>query len=169
MPVCIRNLFFIVMATFFVVGIAVLAACAGNSGNGIAVATDKHEYQQGEGIRIVFTNNSPESVFSHIRSLTPVFSIQHIEKKNTSGQWEKLHAQCQYPNCTYEIDAPGEIKAGEIAELVWEPLVFVNGTPQTVLPESGVYRLAISYEDSLKKKWLTVYTNTFLINSGRGE
>ncbi|MDW7772331.1 MAG: hypothetical protein SCH71_05500 [Desulfobulbaceae bacterium] len=156
-------------ATLFVVGIAVCSACAGNSGNGIAVATDKHEYQQGEGIRIVFTNNSPESVFSHIRSLTPAFSIQHIEKKNTIEQWEKLYVQCQYPHCTYEIDAPGEIKAGESAALEWEPLVFVNGTPQTVLPEPGVYRLAISYEDNLKKKWLTAYTNIFSINSGRGE
>lgn len=153
--------------TFIVGGISILSACAENSGNGVAVSTDKLEYQQGEVIRVVFTNNLVESIFSHIRSLTPVFCIKHIETKNTNEQWERLYAQCQFPNCTYEIDAAGEIKPGESVALEWKPLVFADGTAKTILPEPGVYRLAISYEEYQKKKWQSVYTNTFTINSGR--
>jgi len=163
----IRNLLFFMAVTFIVGGIAIFSACAENSSNGVVVSTDKLEYQQGEVIRIVLTNNLRGSVFSHIRSLTPVFCIKHIEKKITDEQWEKLYAQCQFPNCTYEIDPPGEIKPGESVTLEWKPLVFVDGTAKTALPEFGVYRLSITYEGYQKEKWQFIYTNTFAISSGR--
>jgi hypothetical protein len=61
------------------------------------------------------------------------------------------------------VDAPGEIRPGETEVLNWNPLVFVNGTSQSVLSEAGVYRLSISYEDAEKKDWKSVYTNEFTI------
>lgn len=154
-------------AVFIVGGLSISTACAENFSNGVTVSTDKLEYQQGEVIRVVITNNLRQSIFSHIRSLTPVFGIKHIEKKNTNEHWERLYAQCQFPHCTYEIDAPGEIKPGENEAMEWKQLVFVDGTAKTALPEPGVYRLAISYEEYQKTKWQSVLTNTFTINQGR--
>lgn len=162
-----RNFFFI-MTIFFLVGnISIFSVYAEHSSNDITASTDKKEYQQEETIRIFFTNNLRESIFSHIRSLTPLFCIQYIEKQLTDNHWEKLYAQCQFPDCTYEIDAPGEIKAGESETLEWNALVFIDGTTTSVLLDPGVYRLAISYEDYQKSKWRSVSTNPFTIHSGR--
>ncbi|MBU1232819.1 MAG: hypothetical protein KKD01_10805 [Proteobacteria bacterium] len=163
-----RIFVFIVTATFLIGNIPLFSVCSEISSNGIVTAaTDKLEYHSGEVIRIVFTNNSHESVFSHIRSLTPVFCIKYIEKKNTDEHWQRLYAQCRFPDCNYEIDAPGEIKPGESETLEWKPLVFTDGTTTAVLPDPGVYRLAISYEDYRKSKWQSVASNTFTLNSGR--
>ncbi|MBU0961742.1 MAG: hypothetical protein KKH60_09435, partial [Proteobacteria bacterium] len=72
-----RIFVFIVTATFLIGNIPLFSVCSEISSNGIVTAaTDKLEYHSGEVIRIVFTNNSHESVFSHIRSLTPVFCIK---------------------------------------------------------------------------------------------
>ena len=145
-----------------------MSANAENISNGVVtVSTDKLEYQQMSTVGIVLTNNSGESIFSHVRSLTPLFCIKYIEKKTTEDQWEKLHAQCQFPNCTFEIDAPAEIKDGESVPQEWKPLVFIDGSTKTALLDPGVYRLVILYEDYQRKKWQTVYTNTFVIKSGR--
>ena len=154
-------------ATFIVEGFAIYSAYAENFCNGVSVSTDKPEYEQGEAVKINISNKLRESIFSHIRSMTPVFCIKHIEKRTTKGQWEKLYAQCQFPNCIYEIDPPGEIKPGENETLEWKPLVFVDGTAKTALPVPGVYRLAIAYMEHQKKKWQSVYTNTFAIRSRR--
>ena len=160
----IRNLAFIMLTSFIVGGIPIFSVYAENPVNGVVVSTDKLEYQQGEVISIILKNNFRKSVFSHIRSLTPVFCIKNIEKKITDEQWKKLYAQCQFPNCTYEIDPPGEIKSGESVTLEWNPLVFVDGAAKTALPDLGMYRLAISYQECQKEKWQFVYTNTFAIN-----
>jgi hypothetical protein len=138
-------------------------AFADANDKGITVVTDKSEYKQGETINITLINNLEESIFSHIRSGTPVFCIQHIEIRTPTGQQEKLYAQCQYPYCTNDIDAPGEIKSGESETFIWKPLVYVDGTLETVLPRPGLYRLLISYEDNKKTKWESVYSNQFTI------
>ena len=44
----------------------------------ITVMTDKGDYRRGEVIRIILRNNLGESIFSHIRSGTPVFCIKHL-------------------------------------------------------------------------------------------
>jgi len=139
-------------------------ALVGSTNTGVSVNTDKIEYKGGESIKIILTNNLGQSIFSHIRSGTPVFCIKHIEKKTTTGEWERLYAQCQFPHCTADIDAPGEIKPDETETMDWNPLVFVNGTSETVIAEPGLYRLLISYEDYQKTKWESVYTNEFTIH-----
>jgi len=130
----------------------------------IRVITDKANYKQGDQIKISMTNNSGANIFSHIRSGTPAFCIEYIEKKNSDGSWEKLFAQCKPPHCIYDIDAPGEIKLGETAVMIWTPLLFINGTSKTMQPEPGLYRLSILYEDCKKTEWRTIYTNQFTIN-----
>jgi hypothetical protein len=146
-----------------VTGILMSFAFADAADTGVTVVTDKLEYKRGETINITLINNFEESIFSHIGSGTPVFCIKHIEIRTPTGQQERLFAQCQYPHCTSDIDAPGEIKSGESETFVWEPLVFVEGTSETVLPRPGLYRLLISYEDNKKTKWETVSTNQFTI------
>jgi len=136
----------------------------GGTKTGVNVNTDEAEYKRGESIKIILTNNLGQSIFSHIRSGTPVFCIKYIEKKTTTGEWERLYAQCQFPHCTADIDAPGEIKPGEKETIDWKPLVFVNGTSGTVIAGFGLYRLLISYEDCQKTKWESVYTNEFTIH-----
>jgi hypothetical protein len=125
--------------------------------------TDKIAYSQLEPIKITLTNDLGESIFSHIRSGTQVFCIKCIEKSRSNEQWERLYAQCQYPNCMLETDAPGEIKSGENATYAWKPSVFVNGTSESVSLMPGTYRLLISYEDCRKTKWDFVNTNKFEI------
>ncbi len=134
-----------------------------SNGIRIAVMTDKVDYRRGEVITIILKNNLGHSIFSHIRSGTPVFCIKHLERKTEGGEWTPLYAQCQPPQCRYDADAPGEIKPGESEALNWNPRVFVNGTSQSALPEAGAYRLSISYEDAEKKNWKLAYTNEFTI------
>ena len=148
----------------FISGILISPAPAAENGAVVTAATDKLAYRQGETIQITFTNNSAESIFSHIRSGTPVFCIEHIEFTAPGEQPEKLFSHCQYPHCTYDIDAPGEIKSGESEVFGWKPLVFIGGTSETALPEPGTYRLAIAYEGSAKLKWESVYTNQFTLS-----
>ena len=130
----------------------------------VTAATDKLEYRQKEAINITLTNNSAESIFSHISSSAPVFCIMHIEFTAPGEQPEKLLSHCQYPHCTNDIDAPGEIKPGESKAFVWKPLVFIGGSSKTALPQPGTYRLAIAFERSDKLKWESVYTNKFTIS-----
>lgn len=130
---------------------------------GVNVITDKMKYERGENIKVILTNNLGQSIFSHIRSGTPVFCIAHIERKTQAGNWENLYAQCQYPHCSYDIDVPGKIKPGENATMVWQPVKFVNGTSESAPLGPGIYRLLISYEDHLKTEWKSAYTNEFTI------
>jgi hypothetical protein len=145
--------------------IVILASFESILSNGprITVMTDKVDYRPGEPIKIILTNNLGDSIFSHIRSGTPVFCIKHLERNTKGGEWTTLYAQCQAPHCQYDVDAPGEIKTGESEILNWNPLVFVNGTSRSVLPKTGVYRLSISYEDAEKENWKSAYTNEFTI------
>ena len=159
-----RSFLLFVIQAIIVGGILMSIALVGSTNTGVSVNTDKIEYKGGESIKIILTNNLGQSIFSHIRSGTPVFCIKHIEKKTTTGEWERLYAQCQFPHCTADIDAPGEIKPDETETMDWNPLVFVNGTSETVIAEPGLYRLLISYEDYQKTKWESVYTNEFTIH-----
>jgi len=134
------------------------------TGCGITVSTDKANYKQNEKIKITITNNLEMSIFSHIRSQTPVFCIEYIEKKHVDGQWDKLFARCQAPHCTYDTDVPGEIKPGENETMVWSPLIFMNGTSETIQPAPGLYRLSVRYEDYQKTEWKSVYTSQFTIH-----
>jgi len=83
------------------------------SNRGVIVTTDKTEYEQGEIIKITIRNNLNETIYSHIGSSTPIFSINHVEKKRSDGTWKKLFAQCQYPHCIHKVAAPKEIKPGQ--------------------------------------------------------
>jgi len=166
MQIPVKSLFFLLI--ILTVGcIAIIDTHAENSWNKLTVSTDKPRYQQEEKIKITFENNLQESVFSHIRSLTPIYCIKHIEKQINGAQWVRLYAQCQFPNCTYEIDRPGELKPGENASFEWTPRQFIRGTAETALLEPGIYRLAITYQNHLRNKWEVTYTNNFTIHSGR--
>jgi len=158
-----RKLLSVSVCLISTIGILVSFESALSDGPRITVMTDKVDYRRGEVIRIILRNNLGNSIFSHIRSGTPVFCIKHLERKTKGGDWTTLYAQCQPPHCQDDVDAPGEIKPGESEVLNWNPLVFVNGTSQSVLPEAGAYRLSISYEDAEKKDWKSAYTNEFTI------
>ncbi|MDI6603356.1 MAG: hypothetical protein QME57_04625 [Patescibacteria group bacterium] len=119
-------------------------------------------------LRITIRNNLDESIFSHAASISPVFSIKHIERKKTNGSWEKLFAHCQYPHCMYKIDIPREIKPNQSVTFEWKPLIYINGTRKTVQVGAGVYRLEILYQirrgsTSKSWEWKTVYSNEFTI------
>ena len=138
-------------------------AFAKSNNTAVTVITDKMKYERGEVVKVILTNNLGQSIFSHMRSGTPVFCIAHIERKTQAGNWENLYAQCQYPHCIYDIDVPGEIKPGENATMVWQSVEFVNGTAVSAPLRPGIYRLLISYEDHLKTEWKSAYTNEFTI------
>ena len=138
------------------------------SNRGVIVTTDKTEYEQGEIIKITIRNNLNESIYSHIGSSTPIYSIDHIEKERSNGTWEKLFAQCRCPHCIEKIGAPKEIKPGQSKVFRWKPLIYLNGTSKAVQPEIGTYRIAILYQ--IRKgstpenwKWHAVYSNKFTI------
>lgn len=130
----------------------------------VTITTDKTEYEQGELIKITIRNDLSESIFSH----TDVFCIEYIERKTSEGNWEKLFAQCQYPHCLYKIGGPKEIKPGQSVTFEWEPLIYVNGTPDTVQMSPGIYRLKILYQIrkgpiSERWEWKTIYSDEFTI------
>jgi hypothetical protein len=151
---------------------SLIVSCAGCScttqGNkdndsAISVMTDKSVYLQGEVVKVTLTNKTDECIRSHIRSLMPVFSIEYVEKKESSNTWEKLYAQCQPPHCEYDIDAPGTIEAGEVVSFEWHPLIYIGGGPETEQLAMGTYRLSITYQDCLKTDWISVRSNEFTI------
>lgn len=134
----------------------------------IIVTTDKNEYKHGEVIKITLKNELSESVFSHIGSQTPVFSIDRIERKKSGEDWDKLFAQCQYPHCVYDIDGPSEIKPNQYVSFEWNPLIYIDGTNNNIQTKPGTYRLLVTYQirkDYLSKnwEWLKVYSNEFVI------
>lgn len=138
------------------------------SNKGVIVTTDKTEYEQGEIIKITIKNNLNESIYSHIGSSTPVFSIDHIEKKKPDGTWEKLFVQCRYPHCIEKVAAPKEIKPGQSEVFKWKPLIYINGTSKITQLKTGTYRIVILYQirkGSIPKdwKWNTVCSNEFMI------
>jgi len=134
----------------------------------IIVVTGKNEYMRGEVIKITLRNGSKESIFSHVASMTPIFSIDNFERKNSKGNWDKFLAQCQYPHCIYDIDAPGEIKTGKDASFEWDPLIYIDGKEKHIQAGSGIYRLLVTYQlrkdsNSRNWKWLKEYSNEFII------
>lgn len=130
---------------------------------GVAIRTDRTEYVQGEDIRITITNNLEKSIYSHIGSYTPEFSIETVERKTEDG-WESLFAWCQYPFCIYDIDPPVEIKPLYSESFLWTPLIYIDGTEESAQAEPGVYRLSILYRAE-GGGWESVYSNEFRINS----
>jgi len=139
-------------------------ATPGTTKTGVHAATNKAEYKQGERIGVTLTNNSDKVILSHINSGTPVFCIEYVERKTTAGNWERSFAQCKPPDCRYDLDAPGEIRAGESATFEWEPLIYPSGTLEALPAATGLYRLSILYEDYEKTAWKSTYTGEFRIN-----
>lgn len=129
-----------------------------------AANTDRQVYTSGEIIRITLANHLSRSIYSHIRSATPVFCIQFVERRTSAGVWEQLFAQCQPPRCTFDTDIPGEIKPGEAVSMNWNPTVYRQGSADALRPPTGVYRLSILYQDCNRTEWQTVYTNEFSIH-----
>jgi len=172
-----RSMLFLKIPRLFIIPLAVLVfgmaltllTPANTAGKGITAVTDKLVYQRNEVINIIFINDLEDSVFSHIQSATPVFGIKQIEFRSSNGPPKKLFAYCQYPHCTNDTDVPGEVKSGEKVTFGWKPLVFVDGTSETVLPEPGQYRLQILYQNKERRKCESVYTNKFTINQEEGQ
>jgi len=127
------------------------------------VRTDKTEYEQGEDIRITITNNLEKSIYSHIGSFTPEFSIGVVERKTQDG-WESLFAWCQYPYCISDIDPPVEIKSGQSESFLWTPLIYIDGTEESARAEPGEYRLSILYRVE-PGGWRATYSNRFQIKN----
>jgi len=129
----------------------------------VTVKTEKKNYTQNEIVQLTLNNNSQETIYSHFGSQTPIFAIKYIHKKNIFGLWSILYAQCQYPNCIYDIDVPIELKPDKFVVFNWTPLIFINGTQQTIPLVPGRYRLSILYQDYEKKAWKLICTNEFTI------
>ena len=128
----------------------------------VTVTTDKKEYGQNESVRITITNNLKESIYSHIGTTTPKFSIKNVERKK-DGEWEKLFAYCQYPNCRYDMDPPKEIKTGQSESFVWNPIIHIDGGKDGVQAGQGEYRLSILYRPESEGDWKSAYSNEFRI------
>jgi len=132
--------------------------------DGVIAQTNKPEYAQSETITITVTNNLNEDIYSGIGSGTPVYAIQYVQLKICGDKWEDNFAQCQYPNCKNDIDAPQAIKPGESQSMEWNPLLFIDGTSKSVQAGSGKYRLVILYTSADRKEWKTIYSNNFVIH-----
>ena len=159
-----KKIILILSAFFFIVSIGY----SQDKNHQVIIKTDKDFYIEGEVIKITLRNDLIENVFSQAGSLTPVFSIDSIEKKDSTGNWEKLFAQCQYPHCSYDIDGPAEIGAGQSVSFDWNPLIYIDGADKYIQAKSGIYRLLILYQirkgDSFEGwKWLKEYSNEFAI------
>jgi len=133
----------------------------------VNVSTDKKEYKQGDIINVTLKNNLDESIFSHIGSCS-TFAIVNVERKTSYLFWEKLFANAQYPYVIYDIGPPAEIKPGKSETMSWEPLLYINGTTKYIQAGPGTYRLNMYYQlrkgnSSTDWKWLTVYSNEFII------
>ncbi|MBU0468198.1 MAG: hypothetical protein KKD07_04845 [Candidatus Omnitrophica bacterium] len=132
------------------------------------IKSDKEFYEVGEVIKITLTNDLSENIFSHIGSLTPVFAVDNIGKKDPGGNWVKLFAQCQYPHCMWDIDGPAEIGPRQSVSFEWNPLIYIDGTDKYSQARTGIYRLLILYQirkdaSSENWEWLKVYSNDFTI------
>ena len=130
---------------------------------GVVIKTGKNHYESRESIDITLTNNLKESIYSHIGSDTPVFTIEHIERKNTDSVWDTLFAQCRYPECVHDSDAPLEVKPGYSVTFEWNPMIYIDGSPEYVTAEPGRYRLLILYMNADRNEWKSEYSTTFLI------
>lgn len=128
---------------------------------GVTVTTDKKEYNQGENIKITMKNNLKETIFSHAGSGTPVFAIDHIERRISNRNWETLSARRK--GVMYDIDAPREIKLGQSATFEWKPWLYKESSDELIQAGPGRYRLLLLYEDYLKTEWKSVYSNEFTI------
>jgi len=129
----------------------------------ISAFTDKTSYTSSNRINITIANNSKEEIYSHAGSLTPLFSIKNICRKGLDGKWEIYSAQCTFPECMTDSDAPQAIKPGQQVTITWNPLIFDEGSSKLIPPGSGKYFLIILYEDSQKKNWKTLQSNIFNI------
>ena len=103
-------------------------------------------------------------IYSHIESGTPIFAIKYVERKICINNWEKLFAQCQYPNCIFDIDAPQMVNPGQTKALEWYPLLYIDGNSESIVADTGLYRIQILYLDSKMETWKTVNSNSFIIN-----
>ncbi|MFB3918844.1 MAG: hypothetical protein ACE14U_02115 [Candidatus Velamenicoccus archaeovorus] len=135
---------------------------------GLSVTTDKKEYRPREIVTIRLTNGSPESIFSHLGSQTPVFAIEGVEMKNVQGGWDSLSAWCRPPFCVYDMDAPAELRPQESVSWAWDPWIYTGGTHERVRPAAGTYRLRISYRAPAtppinQGPWLSVVSNEFTV------
>ena len=133
----------------------------------VVVETDKGLYHQGDQIKIRVKNNSPESIFSIAASLTPVFSIDSVERKNKNGEFEKLSIRCEWPECDSDFDGPAEIKPGQDVVFKWEPLVYFQKKYHPI--EEGVYRIIVGWQvrrdgDSHKWTWEKSRTKEFSVS-----
>ncbi|MFA5973837.1 MAG: hypothetical protein WC780_15915 [Lentimicrobiaceae bacterium] len=132
--------------------------------DGVIAQTNKLEYAQSETITITVTNYLKEDIYSAIGSGTPVYAIKYVQRKICGNKWEDNFAQCKYPNCKIDIDAPQAVKPGESKSMEWNPLLFVDGTSKSVQAGSGKYRLVILYTSADRKEWKTIYSNSFVIH-----
>jgi hypothetical protein len=133
----------------------------------VTVHSDKELYAHREGIEITLRNDLSDNIFSHAGS-DPVFSIESVEKKDFSGNWEKLFAYCQYPHCIWDMGGPEEIASGQSVSFVWEPRIAVDGKDTYAQAGAGTYRLLILYQirkgaSSADWEWLRVYSNEFAV------
>jgi len=157
-----------ILIGILVIGIVLIGGWRVSGARGVTITTDKTEYKQGESVKITLKNDLKKSIFSHIGSGTPVFCIEYVERKTPAGNWEELFAQCQYPHCIYDIDAPGEIKPGQSKTLEWKPLIYIDGTLKRIQAGSGIYRLISLYQirggpSSENWEWKTTKSNEFTI------
>lgn len=130
----------------------------------VTITTEKTGYGQNESIRITITNNLKKSIYSHIGTNTPKFSIKNVEIKTDEG-WGRLFAYCQYPNCRYDIDPPKEIKPGHSESFEWKPIIYIDGKEEGTGAEGGEYRLSVFYRIEESEEWEFIYSNEFKINT----
>jgi hypothetical protein len=123
----------------------------------VIITTDRRQSYPGEVIKITIKNNLDKSIFAHPDS----FSIEYIQRKKTDGSWENLFANCQFPHCIYRIGPPQEIKPHGSVTFKWEPLIYIEGTSETIVALPDIYRLEISYQKNWE--WRTAYSNEFEI------
>jgi len=138
----------------------------------VEVALDKAHYFKGEQVKITLTNNTEDSIYSVVQSLTPAFGIQSFEFEKTPNVWERVPLRCEWPDCSTDFDEPGEIKMGKSAVFTWEPKVFkgINDGLKYALPKPGNYRLTVSYQlrqgdDSSKWTQHTVRSGEFSLEN----
>ncbi len=135
-------------------------------GEGLTVTTEKKEYNPGETINVTLKNDLSESIYSHIGSKTPVYSIEYIERKTQQG-WKTLFVQCQPPRCIQDIDAPAETLPGQSRTFEWGGL-YVNETGDYARLGKDKYHLVINYQvrrenTSEDSRWLRIYSSDFMI------
>jgi hypothetical protein len=129
----------------------------------VRVILGKSEYRPGENITLILKNTAQESVFSHMGSGTPVFSIAHIEERSGNSTWKRKNVYIQRPDVEYDSDAPAELKPGQTVKLEWRPLVYFKGRSEAAWIDPGYYRIAVSYQDKHREEWKHVFTKGFTV------